>query len=492
MRFFSFIPKYIKWLIGLSTIVIIALVAIVLINNSKPNCSNCNVILVSLDTLSALHLPCYGYERNTAPNLCSYGAKNLLFTNSFSQSPITLDSHFSIFTSLYPHTHKMTSVSGPPLNEKYLTLAQVLRSNGYKTIYNGSLIDLHLPLNRGIERGFDVVKGSSHIETWDESYALLDQNSKQNKKTFLFLHTYSVHQPYLTGHKAKHLYTTQKEYGNIPLTVDEYAKITPDFLDFVVSMSERLAADGKNDANKYYVGKDLELAQEIKKTKIFDEKRRIFNRMSISYKSITLQNWWVKLIKQDDPAQIEYLRALYDEKINELDNNLKKLFELVESPTYAKNTILIITADHGEEFMEHGHLFHAENLYTTSTRVPLIIHIPGVKPKTIKEYVQGIDIYPTILSILGLKPQSQIEGADLSGSIKRDGNTTINKYLLSEFKGMIGIQKDDWRYYYDDIAKKPFGLYFTKNDKYEKNNLQYRDPGKLEEMQKLLDKLNME
>lgn len=492
MRFFSFIPKYGRWVLGLLlTIIAIVIVCVVISNNSKLTCNNCNVILVSIDTLAAQHLPCYGYDRNTAPNLCSYGSKNLLFTNSYSQSPITLDSHFSILTSLYPHTHKMTNISGPPLSDKYFTLAQILRENGYSTIYNGILTDLHLPLNKGIERGFSIIKGSSNIATWDESYRLLEENLKENKKTFLFLHTYAVHQPYLTGHKAKHLYTTQKEYANIPLSVDEYGKITPAYLDFVVNNIERLNNNLDGEANKYYIETDLKLAKEIKKTKKFEDKLRIYNKMSLPYKGASMQQWRGSAINLDDPAQIEYLKALYDEKINEMDQKIKKLINLVESSKFSKNTILVITSDHGEEFMEHGKLYHAWNLYTTSTQVPLIIHIPGVKPKTITDFVQGIDIYPTILSLLGLKPKSLTEGIDLSGIIKGDGNGVRNKYLLSEFEGKIGIQMQDWRYYYDVKDKKSVGLYNLAEDKKEQKNLIEGNKAKEDEFLNLVKGLNL-
>ena len=71
----------------------------------------------------------------------------------------------------------MRRISSTPLDEKYLTLAQVMRNNGYDTIYHGTLTDLHLPLNRGIERGFNTVHGSSQVETWSESYKLLEENS---------------------------------------------------------------------------------------------------------------------------------------------------------------------------------------------------------------------------------------------------------------------------------------------------------------------------
>src|SRR3989344_6085507 len=96
-------------------------------------CKDCNVILISLDTLRAKSLPCYGYEKNTAPNLCEFAKKSFLFTNSYSQSAYTLDSHFSIFTSLLPSSHGMTTLFVNTLNEKVQTITQILRNSGYKT-----------------------------------------------------------------------------------------------------------------------------------------------------------------------------------------------------------------------------------------------------------------------------------------------------------------------------------------------------------------------
>lgn len=493
MRLLSFTPAYIKLLIGLFVIVIIAVVAVIIFYNSKPNCSNCNVILVSLDTLSALHLPCYGYERDTAPNLCAFASRNLLFKNSYSQSPTTLNSHFSIFTSLYPQTHKMTRISGPPLEEKYLTLTQVLRNNGYDTVYNGTLTDLHLPLNKGLERGFNIIRGNSNTKSWEGSYKLLEDNSKKGKKTFLFLHTYEVHSPYLTGHKAKHLYTDQKEYSQIPLTVDEYLKNTPEYINFAVDYIQSLAKDNRINPLYYkpYIDKDLVIAAEIKKEKNYNEKLKIYDRLSTPFKDASRALWFGKIINIHDATQVEYIKALYDERITEIDKKLEKLIKLVESPKYSKNTILIITADHGEEFMEHNYIYHSENLYKTSTLVPLIMHIPGIQPKKIKELVQGIDIYPTILSLLGLKPKSLIEGIDLTGIIRGDRNAATNKYLLSEYNGQLGIQILNWRFYYDFIKKQLIGLYNLDSDPKERKNVALENKEKVKEFLDLMGKLNI-
>ena len=140
LRFLFFLKRY-RYISIVSVIFIITALFVFMphMMRQKPVCERCNVILVSLDTLSALHLPCYGYQRNTAPNLCRFAKENILFQNSYSQTPFTISSHFSIFTSLYPTTHQMLRPYTGYLKEEYLTLPQVFRLNGYQTIYNGSL-----------------------------------------------------------------------------------------------------------------------------------------------------------------------------------------------------------------------------------------------------------------------------------------------------------------------------------------------------------------
>lgn len=418
-------------------------------------CKDCNVILISLDTLSALHLACYGYERDTAPNLCAFAQKNILFLNSYSQSSNTLDSHFSIFTSLHPHTHQMTKTFTGFLNEKYLTLAQVFRDNGYQTIYYGTTTDPHLPLDRGIERGFDIIRQST-INEWDKAYSQLIRNSEGNKPTFLFLHTYFVHDPYLTGHQSPHRFTDLPEYPNIPLDQEEYRIFSPVFLSFVI--------------NSLKNGSNTELLEKFEKAKNIEGSEEIFNRLSSEEKRIYFRDWNQGNVNKNDPDQIEYLKALYDEQIYNLDQKLSKLFEILKDPKLAKKTLLVITADHGEEFMEHGNLYHDRNIYRTSTAVPLIMYIPGVKAKKITDLVQGIDIYPTVLKLTGLSIQSDIEGMDLSESILKD-NAQSNNYVLSEYKNDIAIQDQQWRYYYKTNSNYFGELYDIRNDPVETKNL---------------------
>lgn len=445
------------------------------IKTSKFACDKCNVVLISIDTLSALHLPCYGYERNTAPNLCSFADKNIFFLNSYSQSPNTLRSHFSIFTSLYPYTHKMLKILGDSLSESYLTLAQLYKMNGYKTFYYGPLDDLQIPLNRGIERGFDFMNekySKNNEENWDSVYQKLIENTEQKKPSFFFLHTYAVHDAYLTGHKEKHLFTDLPEYSNIPLTWDEHNALSQQFISFCTNLVIK-----NNDSyfeqiktiNNYSNEQNIELKQ------ITDPQEEIsaFNSLTPKIKSYCFKIWNQNKVRRDDPNQIEYLKALYDEQIHRMDQGLGKFLDLIADPKLSKNTIVVITADHGEEFMEHGSLYHGANTYRTSVQVPLIIHVPGVKPKKITELVQGIDIYPTIINLTGIYPESPLEGIDLSGLIKGEKNAKTNNYIRSEWNAIVAVQSKNLRYYYYGSSKIPIGLYDLTTDPQEQNNLQF-------------------
>ena len=141
--------------IGLSILAVFSFVLFL----TKPfkGCRNCNVILVSLDTLRADSLACYGYFRDTAPNLCNFAKENVLFLNSYSNADSTLPSHFSIFTSLYPSSHGVTEILRYELSPGITPLAQFLKNNGYETVFVGQENDPSFPLDKGLGRGFDKI-----------------------------------------------------------------------------------------------------------------------------------------------------------------------------------------------------------------------------------------------------------------------------------------------------------------------------------------------
>jgi len=155
-----------------------------IIRQNSVFCKDCNVLLISLDTLSANHLPCYGYERDTAPNLCKFANKNIFFTNSFAPSHFTLTSHFSIFTSLYPSTHRVLENLVDELNPKYMTLVQILKKYGYTTHFFGGTKNINLPLDKGLERGFSEFHDGEYLGKNDFDYAFEKFISEAKKRKF--------------------------------------------------------------------------------------------------------------------------------------------------------------------------------------------------------------------------------------------------------------------------------------------------------------------
>ena len=119
------------------------------------------------------------------------------------------------------------------------------------------------------------------------------------------------------------------------------------------------------------------------------------------------------------PNQADHLRNLYDGEIRWVDSQLSRMFGAIRQRHLAENTLIVFTADHGEEFLEHGHWGHAYNLYQQSLHVPLIISGPGIPVNVVDSTVVGqFDILPTVLSYVGEAVPLRIEGVDiLTGSI---------------------------------------------------------------------------
>ncbi len=161
-----------------------------------------NLILLSVDTLRADHLPSYGYGRDTAPFLDEHFAHGgTVFENPVAAATITTPSHASIFTSLQPASHGTTD--GMKVIPKHIpTLPELIRAAGFDTA--GITEDGWLGIRHGFGRGFDVFQENKSPQimspdgqvdrTFAEAAAWLERN--RDKRFFLFLHTFQVHYPY--------------------------------------------------------------------------------------------------------------------------------------------------------------------------------------------------------------------------------------------------------------------------------------------------------
>jgi arylsulfatase A-like enzyme len=119
----------------------------------------------------------------------------------------------------------------------------------------------------------------------------------------------------------------------------------------------------------------------------------------------------------------------YDSEISFTDKHLQPLFDTLKEKGLYENTVVVITADHGEAFKEHGFYFHGRTVYTEELKVPLLIRAPGLKPRKVPDFVGLVDLLPTLANMNGLAaPKAQ--GTDLAPALA--GTPLAPRYLFME------------------------------------------------------------
>ncbi|MGD8540019.1 MAG: sulfatase [Candidatus Aminicenantes bacterium] len=330
-----------------------------------------NVILISIDTLRADHLGCYGYKRNTSSHVDELAEDGVLFLNTFCDSPWTLPSHVSMLTSLNALNHGVNDLDNR-MPSSLISLADLLRKNSvFSTAFTGGG---KVSARFGLSKGFDSY-GESKGTIYEKHAAerlfkrtarWIDKNG--NKNFFLFLHTYQVHGPYIPPPPFDDLFL---ERG-----IDD----KPEFL-----------------------------------KKVFGTQRNKFREI--------------------DAEDREAVISLYDGGIRYTDEYLigpliKKLKEL----DLYDRTMIIFTSDHGEEFYEHRGWEHSHSLYNELIKIPLVIKFPDsrFRGEQIDNIVRLIDIVPTVLDVLEIEnSESEMDGDSLIRLIngKDKGDREFLSYL---------------------------------------------------------------
>ena len=329
-----------------------------------------NIILVSIDTLRPDHLSCYGYELNTSPNIDRFAEKAVRFNQVFTPYPWTLVSHMSLFTSLNPTAHgvdqKRALAPGIP------TLATHLQANGYRTV---AILDSVKWLSPGYQfnRGFDTylqVKGSAENKRKIIDPFLDDLGARP---FFLFLHFFDVHSD-----------GKQLPYESSP---EDYEQFAGDYQgDFTGCV------DGMGCASKLL----LALNQKNKKL---------------------------------NGDELDYLIGLYDAGIRTFDREFGLLLQNLEERDLYENSVIALTADHGEAFFEHGFALHG-SVFDEVVRIPLLIKTPSVTGDRVENQLLSIiDIAPTLLEHCG---------------ITVDGMRGTSFYQLIEEPGAASRERPDW------------------------------------------------
>ncbi len=411
-------------------------------------CPRCNIIVITVDSIRADHLPCYGYALNTAPHLCAFADENLRFTRMFANSTWTRPSELSMLTSLYPVSHGMTDPLPTHMNPKITTLPQVLYRNGYETTFVSN-DHLNMALELGFGRGFQHIQFTPAIindetmHTWSDTIDSIQTANKKHKPAFVFIHTDHVHdyiEEILRPPQKFPLDPAYRSNINYPKQfTEETWKRSIDYLTH--SMEVGWGTDPINEQDAWRT--------QLRQAKTLDEARQVFLQFPE-----TLQYDLYLNIAQDDLYKnnfadfMELCRHLYDENIRTFDLSFEKLLKRIDEDGISRNTIVVVIGDHGQLLGEYGLIGHILGISNEEIHVPFIARIPGLSSRVIDGLTQGIDLYPTLLDVVGISPPKTVAGISLRKLLTNQKNAPQNKYVISQTllpDHLESIQTDRWR-----------------------------------------------
>lgn len=454
---------------------------------------NKTVFLLTIDALRADHLKSYGYHRNTAPNMEQFISQGSTFLNAISNGPETPSSFSSIFTSKLPFSEG--GYSPLPLNKT--TLPQILKKNGVFTY--GIHSNPHLGAFFNYNQGFQIFLDG-------ERYKL--EFNKPTKITLKNLLSLNIRKLLNFRNLSRKITYRLRAFNNIKhLIRSKFPFLTEIFLPFL-----SIAYDAKYITRKIttfiqdYKGPLFLWAHFMDVHSPFNPPSKNilnFRESDIRYLKREYLNEFVRVKPGEyNPTKnlINDLKDLYDGGINFLDESLAKLFKFIRK-NYQENCLLIITADHGESFYEHGYFHHTGSIYDENLKVPLYIVNFDKKPqiKIIDLMVQLRDLPATILDYFGIKKPQDIQGKSLLPLIYGDSDQG-EKYVISECfqkdgkikrnhkEGyiLLSIRTHKWKYIFDEEKNLEY-LFNLSIDPLEKNNLINKSQKELTEFRELRD-----
>jgi arylsulfatase A-like enzyme len=331
------------------------------------------VVLILIDTLRADHLSCYGYELPTSPNLDALAAEGVLYSRTFAPAPWTRPSCAALLSSRYPPE---TGVDGTffALPEDVPILPQFLQREGYRTA--GIAASVQVSAQFGFAKGFDSYDTGSTYLPW-------------------------------TGTK-----TAFSRLGLVPFT-DIYPRYDArELTDRALSWIER----GRDRAPFFMYLHYADPHTPYQPPVDADRWREFATPLALRVdEPPPTPTWLGRALTQ---AETEAMVARYDAEIAFLDSELARLFGFLKQKDFWRETLVIVTADHGEEFLEHGGWAHASSLYKEQIHVPLIIKYPASLSvdhgQRVDHAASLIDIVPTIRDVLDAAwPDALLRGKSL-------------------------------------------------------------------------------
>ncbi len=355
---------------------------------SHPKQDAPNIILITIDTVRADHMSLYGYQRETTPKLRELAKNATLYTRAISAGDMTLPSHSSIFTGMYARQHGAHydpwngNPEGRPLSDKFQTIAEILSEAGYLT--KGVVANIaYLTSDFGFNQGFQYYDQRMPVIFFGKTGPFYIRQIIRN--TLLrFASTSTFDRKYRTAKKIN---------SEVFKILDDVRKGSrPNFL-LINYMDAHEPYYPPSPFDRQYPGKD---------------------EMFCSSYYHTMEKEVMQLKRNVTDKERDHLISQYDGGIAYIDFHIGKLIERLKELGLYKNSLIIITSDHGDSFGERNLVGHGVSVYQDQIYIPLIVKYPNIKKKeVVDEIVSSVDIMPTILELLTYKTPDNLQGISL-------------------------------------------------------------------------------
>ena len=391
-----------------------------------------NIMIITLVPLRADHLSCYGYHRDTTPNIDRIAVEGTIFERAYSTGAKTPPAHASLLTGLYPSCHGILGDTG--LGDSVPTMGDLLGDAGYHTVGFVSAHDVGR--FTGLDRGFQefYLKGGYRrggpIEKLRATRALIHHVvTLRALRKYIARRLGRVRKPERFAPQVKvHRHTGKSDYRS-----------TKDNQLTTRRIVEWLDAHGRRKQPFFILLHYNKMHHPYAAPPPYTYRYVSRQAPGVDWRKI----WWISANPhlymygdmQATPRDFEVLKALYDAEIHYVDNELGQVFSHMRRLGILDQTLLVILSPHGESFGEHGQCAHGGTLYETLVHVPLIVRCPGIAPAglSVRSLVQLTDVLPTVLELVGRGADDlMLQGRSL---LPIEPDRTYRQFVIAESQG---------------------------------------------------------
>jgi arylsulfatase A-like enzyme len=415
-----------------------------------------NVILLTIDTLRADMLSCYGHNAGLTPNIDRIADSGIRFEQAITGGSWTQAAFPVLLTSSY--AAMFGGCLGRLASERPSPI-EALTKNGYFT--GGFSTNLHLSRSTGFDRGFQYF--NELIPTESDPRLRSIKGGQRLLRNSL---THSLLQPIGVRMRPARLYSSAKEVTDS--VCNWLGQVETPFFAWAHYMDIHWP---------YHIEEALMQPIEI---------AQAWKDLAIMYGRSNFER-----DRSMDDAERDRFVGLYERSLQYLDAQIGRLMDHLEKLGYDANTMIIVVSDHGEEFLDHGRWGHWEsNLFDEILKVPLIIRLPnGPRGHVVPQQVRLLDLMPTLLELCGCPAPSGLLGESLVPLMERgeyDGRSAISEMRRDPWH-RIAVRTEAFKYIWDNKRPNQPELYDLRADPGEKQNVSGYFPQEVSDYQSLVD-----